>query len=69
MDTVRSSAVNSAFDQTNKFGLQMFYTADMENVYYAKDIDCFGVAEMEEDTLLLQSIICKERVMLSDVLN
>lgn len=69
MDTVRSSAVNSAFDQTNKFGLQMFYTADMENVYYAKDIDCFLAAEMEEDTLLLQSIICKERVMLSDVLN
>ena len=46
----------------------MFYTADMENVAYAKDIDCFIIAQVEEDTLLLQSIICAEQVTLSDVL-
>ena len=52
-------------------GLPVFlckYTADMENVYYAKDIDCFIVAETEENTLLLQSIICENQVALSDVL-
>ena len=58
MDMVRRSAVNSSLEQLNKFGLQMFYTADMENIYYAKDMDCFIVADMEENTLLLQSIIC-----------
>lgn len=69
MNMVRCSASNSSLEQLNKFGLQMFYTADMENVYYAKDMDCFIVAEMEEDTLLLQSIICENKVLLSDVLS
>ena len=41
MDMIRHSAVNSSMEQINKFGLQMFYTADMENVYYAKDLNCF----------------------------
>ena len=68
MDMVRRSAVNSSLEQLNKFGLQMFYTADMENVYYAKDMDCFIVAEMEENTLLLQSILCENHVTLLDVL-
>ena len=57
MDMIRHSAANSSMEQINKFGLQMFYTADMENVYYAKDMDCFIVAETEGDTLFLQSII------------
>ncbi len=68
MDMVRHSAVNSSMEQINKFGLQMFYTADMENVYYAGDMDCFIVAEMEEDALLLQSVICENKVTLLDVL-
>ena len=63
------SAVHSSMEQINKFGLQMFCTADMENVYYAKDMDCFIVADMEEDTLLLQSIICESKVTLMDVLS
>ena len=68
MDMIWNSTANSSMEQINKFGLQMFYTADMENVYYAKDIDCFIVAEMEENTLILQSIICENKVALSDVL-
>jgi hypothetical protein len=68
MDMVRHSAVNSSMEQINKFSLQMFYTADMENVYYAKDIDCFVVAEVENDVLLLQSVICRNKVMLSEIL-
>ncbi len=68
MDTIRHSAANSSMEQINKFGLQMFYTADMENVYYAKDMDCFIVAETEENTLILQSIICENKVALLDVL-
>lgn len=69
MDMVRKSAVNSSFEQLNKFGLQLFYTADLENVYYSKDMDCFIVAETEKDTLLLQSIICENHVALSDILS
>lgn len=29
---VKSSAVNSELEQTNKFSLQMFYTAELENI-------------------------------------
>lgn len=68
MDAVRSSAVNSSMEQLNKFGLHMFYTADMEQIYYAEDIDCFIAAETEGDTLLLQSVICKNQVSLSEIL-
>lgn len=68
IEAVRHSAVNSSMEQVNKFGLQMFYTAGMGDVYHAKDLDCFIVAQMEEDTLLLQSIICREKVSLRDIL-
>lgn len=68
MDTVRNSAVNAALDQVNRFGLQMFYTADMNDVYYAKDIDCFLLMINENDTLTLESIICKKHISLKDIL-
>lgn len=68
MDMVRRSAANSSLEQLNKFGLQMFYTADMENVYYSTDMDCFIVAEIEENTLLLQSIVSENNVALMDIL-
>lgn len=67
MDYVRNSAVNSALEQSNKFGLQMFYTAGMENVYYTKDIDCFVILEEEENTIALQSIIAKEQISLKEI--
>lgn len=67
-NAVMESTNNSSLEHLNKFGLQMFYTADMENVYYARDMDCFIVAEMEENTLLLQSVICENHVTLLEVL-
>lgn len=68
MNMVRQAAVNSSMEQINKFDLQMFYTANMENVYYSKDMDCFVVAEFEDDTLLLQSIISENIVKLAELL-
>lgn len=68
MDAVRHSAVNASLEQMNKFGLQMFYTSDMSNVYYAKDIDCFVVMEMEEDMLILESVICKAHLSLKEII-
>ncbi len=68
MDAVRHSAVNASLEQMNKFGLQMFYTSDMSNVYYAEDIDCFVVMEMEEDMLILESVICKAHLSLKELI-
>ena len=45
MDAVRNSAVNSAMEQVNKFGLWMFYTASLDTVYYSEDIDGYAVME------------------------
>lgn len=69
MDAVRNSAVNAALEQVNKYGLQMFYTADLSNVYYADDIDCFAVMEKLDDTLVLQSVICKEHISMNEVIS
>lgn len=45
----------------------MFYTAGFENVFYAEDIDCFIVTEHDGCTVL-QSVLSKEKVPLTDVL-
>ncbi len=68
MDTVREAAVNSAFEQINRYGLQMFYTADMEQVYYSKELDCFICLEMPGDVLYLNSIICRNHITLKAIL-
>ena len=67
LNMVRNCLDLSSFAQTNKYGLQMFYTGDFSNVFYAKDIDCFIVPEQEDGTIL-QSVLCKENVPLSEIL-
>ncbi len=67
LDLVRKSAPHSAFEQTNKYGLQMFYTAGLDSVLYCEDLDCFAVLEPEE-TVLLQSVLSDKKVALKDVL-
>lgn len=69
MDAVRNSAVNSSLEQMNKFGLQLFYTSSLEGIFYAEDIDCFVSMEKDGDTLLLNSLISKNKVSLKDVLD
>lgn len=68
LDMVRSCPDRSSFFQTNKYGLQMFYTGGMDNVYYAEDIDCFIVTE-KEDATVLQSVLCRDNVPLSEVVS
>ncbi|MGN0998422.1 MAG: GNAT family N-acetyltransferase [Faecousia sp.] len=68
MDAVRNSAVNASLEQVNKFGLQMFYTSDLQDTYYAEDLDCFAVMETEGDTLILQSVVCKEQLPMQEIL-
>ena len=67
MDLVRKSACFSPFEQMNRFGLQMFHTADLDNVFYMEDPDCFVVLAQGEYTEL-KSILCVERIPLLTVL-
>ena len=67
MDLVRKSACFSPFEQMNRFGLQMFYTADLDNVFHMEDPECFVVLAQGECTEL-KSILCGERIPLLTVL-
>lgn len=67
LDRVRESAPHSSFEQMNKYGLQMFYTSSLDNVFYAEDLNCFIVLE-QEDGPVLQSVLCNEKVALTEVL-
>ena len=69
INCVKNEAINSAFEQVNKFGLQMFYTADMDNIYYSKNLDCYIAMYKEGDFLEIQSVISKKDVSLRDVIN
>ena len=69
MDAVRNCATNSALEQINKFGLQMFHTADLHNVYYADDMDCFAIMEKSKDTLILKSNVSKQQISMKDVVS
>ena len=68
LDTVRHGAVTAALEQENKFGLQLFYTAGLEDVYYAADLDCFAVLKQDGELLRLQSVISFAPVPLREVL-
>ena len=67
LQLVRNSCYISSFEQINKYGLQMFYTAGFDTVYYAEDIDCFAVID-DEDGMALQSVLCKDKISLADVI-
>lgn len=68
MNAVRNSAINSAMEQMNKYGLWMFYTANLSTVYYAEDINCYAVMEKRGDTIILQSIVSQTPISLKTVL-
>ncbi len=65
---VRESAANSALEQINKFGLQLFYTADMEQIYYSEELDCYIAMEQQDTTLCLQSVTAAKRIPLEEIL-
>ncbi len=67
-ESVKSAVPYGAFDQVNKYGLQMFYTADLENVYYAEDLACFAVISRDGDTVELQSVISQKRIPIEQVI-
>ena len=48
-------------------GLQMFYTSDLDNVFFADDIECFIAFDIDESNVL-KSVLCEKKVKLIDVL-
>lgn len=66
--TVKASAPNAAFEHNNKYGLQMFYTGGLDNVYYSEKLECYIAYEMDEQTLFLNSVISEKQVNIKEVL-
>lgn len=64
-----SAALNQRFDHINRCSLQLFYTADMEEVYYHSELYCFAVIAQEGDTLHLKSIISSKPIPIVEVLD
>ncbi len=67
-DAVRSSISYGSFEQLNKYSLQMFYTSGLNNVYYSDELDCFIVMHTEENTLVVQSIVCNKYIPFERIL-
>lgn len=65
---VRNAVYNSSFEQTNKFGLQMFYTGGFQNVYYSESLNCFASYDCDGKTLYLNSIIADRNISVTDIL-
>ena len=43
---------------------QLFYTAELENVYYSEKSDCFIVADIENNNVYLHSVLYKNYIPL-----
>lgn len=68
LNCVRKSIPYGAFDQINKYGLQMFYTSSLKNVYYSPDLNCYIVLSRAGETLELKSVISEKYIPLEEIL-
>lgn len=68
LKTVRRGAIFSRFQHLNRYGLQMFYTAQSDEVYYSQALDCFAVMESEDGALTLSSVVSERYVPLEQVI-
>lgn len=68
LDAVQNFAENSSFEHLNKYGLQLFYTAELSDVFYSKELDCFAIIENDGENLVLKSVVSKKRIPLEKVI-
>lgn len=66
---VRNGAVFASLEQKNRCGLQVFYTAGLDNVWYSDDLDCFAVLEEEKNVLILAGVAAEGKIPLERILS
>lgn len=66
---VRNGAVFSSLEQKNRCGLQMFYTAGLDNIWYSDDLDRFVVLEEEKNVLILAGVAAERKIPLERILS
>lgn len=65
---LKSAKLNAAFDHINRCSLQMFYTMEMENVYFNSLLNCYAIMHAEGDVLHLDSIISSNELDLKNMI-
>lgn len=65
---LKSAKLNAAFDHINRRSLQMFYTMEMENVYFNSLLNCYAIMHAEGDVLHLDSIISSNELDLKNMI-
>lgn len=68
LDAVRNAVPYAALEQINRFSLQLFYTAELDNVFYDPELECYVVLAREGRDLMLQSIVCRRRLPMMTIL-
>lgn len=60
----------SAFEMVENSGLYMFYISQFmqENVYFAKELNTYVIAEIEDSELFIHAVISENKVALDDVI-
>lgn len=64
----RQSLPCGAFAQLNGWALQMFYTANGDDVYYLPKPDCFVVLSDEKTSLTLKNVVASRQIPLQELL-
>lgn len=64
---LKNSVCNADFDHINRCSLQMFYTMDMNDVFYCNEIDCFAVMRVADKVLYLDSLVSNRILSIEDV--
>lgn len=68
IDYARNIVENSGFSMDN-YGLLMFWTKDMYNIFYSQSFDCFIAADVEDDVVKLNYIVAKKKINIIDLIN
>jgi hypothetical protein len=65
---LKNAEINAQFDHRNRRSLQLFYTLNMENVYYNDELDCFMVMQICDGVLHMDSVVSTKSIAIQDVL-
>lgn len=67
VNMLQTASAYAKFDHMNRRSLQMFYTMDMDDVYYCEELDCYVVMHSDGCTLHLDSIISNRELSVEEV--
>ena len=65
---LKTAVENPVFDHLNRASLQLFYTGNLENVYFQPELNAYIVYSVDKRTLYLDSVISDREVPTIEIL-